>query len=138
MKRLTIKQLVITLAFTALVNSFTVAQDKVVDQIVAVVGGNIILKSDIEDMNFRQQAEGTASEGDARCEILENFMVDKLLVAEAELDTLIEVTPSEVNQQMDRLIQSIVTNMGSEQAVEDNYKKSIVDIKADLQNQDSF
>ena len=133
MKRLTIKQLVITLAFTALVNSFTVAQDKVVDQIVAVVGGNIILKSDIEDMNFRQQAEGTATEGDARCEILENFMVDKLLVAEAELDTLIEVTPSEVNQQMDRLIQSIITNMGSEQAVEDNYKKSIVDIKADLQ-----
>ena len=27
------------------------AQDKVIDQIVAVVGGNIILKSDIENMN---------------------------------------------------------------------------------------
>ena len=74
------------------------AQDKIVDQIVAVVGGNIILKSEIERMAIEQQAQGVTTEGDMKCEILENFLVDKLLVAEAELDTLIEVTPSQVNQ----------------------------------------
>ena len=42
----------------------TQAQDKVVDQIVAVVGKNIILKSDIEAMYQQAQADGTPTDGD--------------------------------------------------------------------------
>jgi peptidyl-prolyl cis-trans isomerase SurA len=108
------------------------AQDKVVDQIVAIVGGNIILKSEIERMHIDQQAQGVTSEGDMKCEILENFLVDKLLVAEAELDTLIEVTPSQVNQRMDQQLAMYVSYMGSEKAVEDYFKKSIVEIKSEM------
>ncbi len=133
MKRLTITRLSIIITLTVFTNSFVSAQDKVVDQVVAIVGGNIILKSDIENMNIQQQAEGVTSEGDMKCEILENFMIDKLLVAEAELDTLIEVTPSEVNQQMDQQLQMYNNYLGSEQAVEEYFKKPIVEIKADLQ-----
>ncbi|MDO9614655.1 MAG: peptidylprolyl isomerase, partial [Bacteroidota bacterium] len=48
----------------------TIAQDKVVDQIVSVVGKNIILKSDIEGMFQQQQAQGITTEGDMKCEIL--------------------------------------------------------------------
>ena len=108
------------------------AQDKVVDQIVAIVGGNIILKSEIEHMNIDQQAQGVTSDGDMKCEILENFLVDKLLVAEAELDTLIEVTPSQVNQRMDQQLAMYVSYMGSEKAVEDYFKKSIVELKSEM------
>jgi peptidyl-prolyl cis-trans isomerase SurA len=108
------------------------AQDKVVDQIVAVVGGNIVLKSDIEKMYMDQQAQGITSDGDMKCEILENFLIDKLLVAEAELDTLIEVTDSQVNQQMDGQIQMYVAHFGSEQAVENFFKKPIADIRAEM------
>lgn len=108
------------------------AQDKIVDQIVAVVGGNIILKSDIERMAIDQQAQGITTEGDMKCEILENFLVDKLLVAEAELDTLIEVTPSQVNQQMDRQMAMYTAYLGSDKAVEEYFKKPIMDIKADM------
>ncbi len=109
------------------------AQDKVIDQIVAVVGGNIILKSDIENMNISQQAQGITSEGDMKCEILEQFLINKLLVAEAELDTLITVTPSEVNQQMDGTLQMYIAHFGSEKAVEAYFKKSIASVKADMQ-----
>ncbi len=108
------------------------AQDKVVDQIVAIVGGNIILKSDIERMHIEQQAQGVTTEGDLKCEILENFLVDKLLVAEAELDTLIEVTPSQVNQRMDQQLAMYVSYIGSEKAVEEYFKKSIVEIKSEM------
>ncbi len=113
--------------------TIAIAQDKVVDQIVAVVGGNIILKSDIERMNIDQQAQGITSEGDMKCEILENFLIDKLLVAEAELDTLIEVTPNQVNQSMDQQLNMYIQYMGSEKAVEEYFKKSIVEIKAEMQ-----
>jgi peptidyl-prolyl cis-trans isomerase SurA len=117
---------------TALFAITSTAQDKVVDQIVAIVGGNIILKSEIERMHIEQQAQGVTTEGDMKCDILENFLVDKLLVAEAELDTLIEVTPSQVNQRMDQQMAMYVSYIGSEKAVEEYFKKSIVEIKSEM------
>lgn len=114
--------------------SLSIAQDRVVDQIVAVVGGNIILKSDVEQMHMQQQAQGVTSQGDMKCEILENLLIDKLLVAEAELDTLITVTPSQINQQMDGQIQMYVTQLGSEKAVEDYFKKPLPTIKAEMRD----
>ncbi len=110
------------------------AQDKIIDQIVAVVGGNIILKSDIENMNINQQAQGITTEGDMKCEILEEFLINKLLVAEAELDTLITVTPSQINQQMDGQMQMYLSHFGTESAVEAYFKKPIALIKSDMQD----
>lgn len=120
------------LLFTLITAGNLLAQDKIIDQIVAVVGGNIILKSDIEKMYMDQQAQGVTSDGDMKCEILENFLIDKLLVAEAELDTLIEITDSQVNQQMDAQIQMYVAHFGSEKAVENYFKKPIADIRAEM------
>jgi peptidyl-prolyl cis-trans isomerase SurA len=124
----------LALIILILLPSMIFAQDKIVDQIVAVVGGNIILKSEIERMAIEQQAQGVTTEGDMKCEILENFLVDKLLVAEAELDTLIEVTPSQVNQQMDRQMAMYTSYLGSEKAVEEYFKKPIMDIKSEMRD----
>lgn len=109
------------------------AQDKTVDQIVAVVGKNIILKSDIEEMFKQQQAQGITTEGDMKCEILENFLVEKLLLAEAELDTTIIVSDSQLNQNLEQRIQYFVSHLGSEKEVEAYFKKSIIDLKSDLE-----
>ncbi len=110
------------------------AQDKVIDQIVAIVGGNIILKSDVEQMHMNNQAQGITSEGDMKCEILEQFLINKLLVAEAELDTLITVTPSQINQQMDAQMQQYMQHFGTESAVEKYFNKPIALIKSDMQD----
>ncbi|MGV8139528.1 MAG: peptidylprolyl isomerase [Mangrovibacterium sp.] len=118
-------------SLTGSVNVF--AQDKIVDQIIAVVGSNIIMKSDIEGMYMQNQAQGVTTEGDMKCEILENFLVEKLLLAEAELDTTIIVTPSQINQTMDERMQYFIKNLGSEQAVEKYFQKSIAGVKADLE-----
>lgn len=111
----------------------SLGQDKIIDQIVAVVGSNIILKSDIENMYMQQQAQGVVSDGDMKCEILEDFLVEKLLLAEAELDTTIEVTDNQINQSLDQRMQYFVQHLGSEQAVEAYFKKPITQIKADLE-----
>jgi peptidyl-prolyl cis-trans isomerase SurA len=115
------------------ISNQTKAQDKVVDQIVAVVGKNIILKSDIEGMYQQQQAQGITTEGDMKCEILENLLIEKLLLAEAELDTTITVSDSQLNQQLDQRIQYFISHLGSEKEVEAYFKKSVVDLKADLE-----
>lgn len=111
----------------------TSAQDKVVDQIVAVVGKNIILKSDIEEMFQQQQAQGITSDGDMKCEILENLLVEKLLLAEAELDTTILVSDSQLNQNLEQRIQYFISHLGSEKEVEAYFKKSIVELKANME-----
>jgi len=108
------------------------AQDKVVDQIVAVVGSNPILKSDIETQAIQMQAQGVTTQGDAKCEILEQLLEQKLLLAEAELDTLIIVTDNQINQQMDRRMSYFVENIGSEKEVEKYFNKSIMLLKAEM------
>ncbi len=115
------------------VSNQTNAQDKVVDQIVAVVGKNIILKSDIESMYQQQQAQGITSDGDMKCEILENLLVEKLLLAEAEQDTTITVSDSQLNQNLEQRIQYFVQHLGSEKEVEAYFKKSIIELKSDLE-----
>lgn len=119
--------------FFSCMTTVTLAQDKIIDQIVAVVGSNIILKSDVESMYIQQQAQGIVSDGDMKCEILEDFLVEKLLLAEAELDTTIEVSDNQINQSLDQRMQYFVQHLGSEKAVEDYFKKPITQIKADLE-----
>lgn len=108
------------------------AQDKVVDQIVAVVGSNPILKSDIETQAIQMQAQGVTTQGDAKCEILEQLLEQKLLLAEAELDTLITVTDNQINQQMDRRMNYFIENIGSEKEVEKYFNKPINQLKAEM------
>ncbi len=119
--------------FFSCLTTVSLAQDKTIDQIVAVVGSNIILKSDIESMYIQQQAQGMVSDGDMKCEILEDFLVEKLLLAEAELDTNIIVSDSQINQSLDQRMQYFVQHLGSEQAVEAYFKKPLSQIKADLE-----
>lgn len=108
------------------------AQDKVIDQIVAVVGSNPILKSDIETGVIQMQAQGATSQGDSKCEMLEQLLEQKLLLAEAELDTLIIVSDNQINQQMDRRMNYFIENIGSEKEVEKYFNKSIVQLKAEM------
>ncbi len=127
------KKVLAGILFFSCLTTVSLAQDKTIDQIVAVVGSNIILKSDIESMYIQQQAQGMVSDGDMKCEILEDFLVEKLLLAEAELDTNIIVSDSQINQSLDQRMQYFVQHLGSEQAVEAYFKKPISQIKADLE-----
>ena len=108
------------------------AQDKVVDQIVAVVGSNPILKSDIETTVINNTAQGVTMAGDAKCVVLEDLLEQKLLLAEADLDTLIVVTDNQINQQMDRRLNYFIENIGSEKEVEKYFHKPISQLKSEM------
>ncbi len=109
-----------------------VAQDKVIDQVLAVVGSNPILKSDIETQVIQNAAQGINLQGDVKCAILEQLLEQKLLLAEAELDTLIVVTDNQINQQMDRRLNYFIENIGSEKEVEKYFSKPIMQLKAEM------
>lgn len=110
----------------------TKGQDKVVDQIVAVVGSNPILKSDIESTVIQKMASGVTTAGDMKCEVLEELLEQRLLLAEAELDTTIIVSDSQINQNMDRRMQYFLDNFGSEKEVEKFFKKPVGQLRAEM------
>lgn len=130
MQKSTIAAVIIIILNSLSFNS--IAQDKTIDQIIAVIGSNIILKSEIESMALQNQAQGMTTDGDMKCEILENLLVEKLMVAEAELDTTIIVTDNQINQQLDMRIEYFMQHLGSEAEVEKYFGKTIPQLKSEL------
>lgn len=108
-------------------------QPQVVDQVAAVVGRNIILQSDIENqyLNYRMQNAIKGSGKEMRCAILEDMLFQKLLVAQAEVDSIV-VDDAQVNSELDRRIGGFINQFGSQEKLEQYYNKTISQIKSEL------
>ena len=106
---------------------------QIIDRVVAVVGQNIILQSDIEAqyLQFRLQGGIKGSASSIRCEILEDLMFQKLMLNQAEMDS-ITVTDEQVNSEVDRLISYFISQLGSQENLEKYYKKTMPEIKEEL------
>jgi len=109
-------------------------QRKIVDEVVAVVGDKRILYSDIEQNYLQMKAQGESLDENAKCGILENLLIQKLLLNQSEVDS-IEVTESQVEGELDSRMQYFVNAMGSEEKLQDYFKKSILEIKEDLRDE---
>jgi peptidyl-prolyl cis-trans isomerase SurA len=121
-------------AFVTICNTGVYAQQaQVIDKIVAVVGKNIILQSDIEEqyLQYRLQGGIKGSASSIRCEILEDMLFRKLMLNQAELDS-ITVTDEQVESEMDYRIRYYVSQLGSEEKLEEYYNKSMSEIKDEL------
>ena len=108
-------------------------QPQVVDKVVAVVGKNIILQSDIENqyIQYRMQgmAEGTGKE--VRAHILEELLLQKLMLNQAEMDS-ITVTDEQVDAELNRRILMLVSRYGSQEKMESLFGKSMSEIKDEV------
>ncbi|MBS1447042.1 MAG: peptidylprolyl isomerase, partial [Odoribacter sp.] len=113
-------------------SSYIFAQNNVVDKIIAIVGEEIILKSDIENEFLHEQGQGLIStSSDYRAEILERQLMQKLLLAQAKLDS-ISVTEDEVENEVNSRIQYLTSNIGSRERLEAYFGKNIEEIKSDM------
>ncbi len=108
------------------------AQKNVVDKIVAIVGEEIILKSDIENAYLQEQGQGlVSSSADYRTELLERQLVQKLLMAQAQIDSIF-VTEDQVENAVERQIEFFIGNAGSKERLEAYFGKPIEEIKDDM------
>lgn len=103
----------------------------ILDRILAVVGGHPILQSDVESTYIQNQAVGVRLEGDEKCSILEDMMISKLLLDQAELDS-IEKTDREVEAALQARLDYFINQAGSVEAIEEYFKKSMPEIKKDF------
>jgi len=105
------------------------AKGSMVDGVIAIVGDKIILKSEVEAeyANFLQQ-EGNKPDPDAKCRIVDQLLTGKLMLRQAELDSL-EVSDEEIDQQLDRRVRYFISMIGGAEKLEEFYGKSIPEIK---------
>jgi len=121
--------------FSLFVSSFIFAQDNEVDGIVAIVGDNIILKSDIENQYYQLKSQyKTYNDPNIKCTILEDLLFQKLLLNQAQIDS-VEISESEVLANLNRRIDYFISQVGSQQKLEDYFGKTILEIKADFKEQ---
>ena len=110
----------------------TVAHSQfVIDEVLGVVGNEKILLSDIEQERLRMKMQGGAEEGDVNCKVLEDLMVHKLLLHQAEIDSIV-VANNTIEGELDRRLKYFVNQVGSEAALEKYFNKTIFQIKVDL------
>ena len=125
-----LKLLALGLFFLTPGSSLT-AQTELLDDIIASVGGELVLLSDLEDQyNLIKSQQQQDLPPDARCYILDNILTQKLLINQAKLDS-IEVSDEEVEAQLNARIDQILAYMNNDYAqFEAYYGQSVDEVKA--------
>jgi peptidyl-prolyl cis-trans isomerase SurA len=107
----------------------------VVDKIIVKVDNHVVLKSDLEGSYQNYLTSGNQPSDEARCSILNTLVINKLMVAKAEIDSVI-VTDMEVDNNTEQRMGVILQNSGnSPEQLEKIYGKTLEEIKVELRDQ---
>lgn len=115
---------------TVYINTLS-AQEKLVDRIIATVGSAHILQSDLELEYTQFLAQGNKPNDQVKCYILQQLLTQKLLAQQAVIDS-IEVSESEVDDQLNFRIRSMIQRAGGKERLEEFLNRSILQHKEEL------
>ena len=107
--------------------------DGVIDKSVALIGNDIVMLSEIEAEAQMERARGLAVDKTARCEILENFLVSKLFLTQARLDSLV-VNDAQVSAMLEQRMNEVVMTLGGEQKTEEYFGKPLYKLRQEWQS----
>ena len=102
--------------------------DGLVDKIVALVGNDAIMLSDIESEVQMMRVNGIVADRNARCDLLEQMMISKLFLTQARLDSLV-VGAAEIQENLSQRFATVTTQLGGEKAMEEYFNKSRYDLE---------
>ena len=102
-----------------------------IEGIVAVVGNKVILKSAVETQYLQIRQSAVVGE-EAKCQILDEMMFQKLMSHHAEVDSLI-VSDDEVDKAIEQRIDFFVNQIGSVQKLEAYFGKTISELREEFQ-----
>jgi peptidyl-prolyl cis-trans isomerase SurA len=129
---LTIKKF-LTCCFLLIVLSVSAqsqAKKIVADKIAGIVGDRIILQSDIQNSIIDITRQGGTVPDNAECILMEQALVSKVLMLQAEKDSL-PVTDEEIEAELDQRVRYFINQVGSQDALEEMAGKTIYQIKDD-------
>ena len=132
------KNILLLISFTLL--GFTsIAQVQLIDKVVATVGGEYVLLSEIQEQKKLIESQKGILDENAECSILDNILAQKLLLNQSRLDS-IQVTDEELETQLDARFERILAYMNNDVSqFEEYYGQTMAEVRnqfrEDLKNQ---
>ncbi len=121
--------------FTLFILAFKANAQKEGDKILAIVGNEIILESDLnyQIMVYARQNNVSQLSDQLVQLVFQNMLTEKILLAKADQDS-IEVSEDELQKQLDYRIQTLSQQFGSEKNLEEAYGLTVSKIKTILKD----
>jgi peptidyl-prolyl cis-trans isomerase SurA len=125
------RSVIIVFGLLTLIANVSFAQNKqLIDGVIAIVGKKPILKSEVA----KQMGQYRVSAPDLvldECKIFQELLFQKLLVAQADKDS-VTVSDEQVDNELNRRMRYFVGQLGSEEKLEQYYGKKITQLKEEL------
>jgi peptidyl-prolyl cis-trans isomerase SurA len=124
----------ISIILTCLLAGFTATSQKTyqtLDAVMAVVGNETILLSDIEIQKSQLITNGYKPSPDLECRVLESLLFEKLLLHRARIDSVV-VSEEQVQGELDRRVAMFSEQLGGEDNLVAYYGKSIAEIRLEF------
>lgn len=125
-------------AFVVLVGWFLTApvfgqgQGLSLNKIIAKVDNYYVLRSDLEEAH--QSYVGQNQTPPQKCQLLESLVINKMMLAKAEIDSVV-VDDKIVDNELDSRMQYMVQQFGSDKNIVEAYGKSLEMLKSELRQQ---
>ena len=128
------KRLLTFILSILLINSIS---GEVIDRIAAVVGDEIILQSEVNQLVDHQKymLQGEYSDDQLKDLMLEELVSAKILYDVALKDTTIAVEDEEVERILDQRINSVLERVGGEKKLEEMYKTTVSKLKKEYRTE---
>jgi peptidyl-prolyl cis-trans isomerase SurA len=129
LKRIMLKYLIKTLSIPLLLFAYSANGQVIADGVIAVVGSNIILKSEVDERHLNYVRQGFMEKtNEDRCDVFEELLFEKLLIHQADVDSVV-VSEEEIDNTIEGRLKMLSQQMGSDERLEEYYEKSIPEIK---------
>ncbi len=99
-----------------------------IDNIVAKVDNYIVLRSELENAHMEMQRN--ANQRVSKCDVLRQLVMEKVLLAKAEIDSVV-VSEDEVNANLDRRLQYFISTYGRDN-IEEQFGKTVEEFRDEL------
>jgi peptidyl-prolyl cis-trans isomerase SurA len=115
-----------------------ISSAQVVDRIIARVDNQILLESEyqmgyLQFTSSQEIAPGTDMDL-IRCTVLETLLINKMLLAKAEIDS-VTVDDQAIDNEVDRRMQYFLQQLGSEEKLTQMYGKTVPELKTEMRAQ---
>lgn len=107
------------------------AKSQEIDKVVAVVGGSIILKSEVENQYAQYLAQGNSADNSIKCYFLQQLLTQKLLSQQAVIDS-IEVTEDEIDDNINNRLRYMSNRAGGQEQLEQFLNRSLLQYKEEM------
>lgn len=122
----------IMMLFTVGVQSLKAQNPLVIDKIIAKVDNHYILKSELE-AQYQQYLQSGQANTPTRCQLLESLIIGKVMLAKAEIDSVL-VEDKRVESELSARMEQMEQQFGSTKNIVEAYGKTIASLKDELRS----